>query len=186
VRPSPQSRQPRESRAPEILNEGPRPLAEAEATTRALVHGGGGPSVVNTAAMELVMDDQLVRLARREWRKRRRRRAWSVFIPAQATTSEVGGRESWRRPELHWRDRGERRVTREVGARVGIDSSPPNPVCRGRIQRPARIPVEMALIHAIGAILLSRCARTGKIEGLMRGTRYTASPCPHVAREPGA
>lgn len=77
-------------------------------------------------------------------------------------------------------------MTREVGARVGIDSSPPNPVCRGRIQRPARIPVEMALIHAIGAILLSRCARTGKIEGLMRGTRYTASPCPHVAREPGA
>jgi hypothetical protein len=34
----------------------PRLLAEAEATARALVHGGGGPSVINAATMELVMD----------------------------------------------------------------------------------------------------------------------------------
>jgi hypothetical protein len=47
----------------------PRLLAEAEATARALVHGGGGPSVINAATMELVMDGQLVRPARREWRK---------------------------------------------------------------------------------------------------------------------
>jgi hypothetical protein len=57
----------------------------------ALVHGGGGPSVINAATMDLVMDGQLVRLARREWRKRRRMRARSVFIPAQATTGEVAG-----------------------------------------------------------------------------------------------
>jgi hypothetical protein len=69
---------------------------------------------------------------------------------------------------------------------MGIDTSPPNPVRRGRIQRPAQIPAEMTLIRAIGAILLSRCTRTGKNDGLTRGTRYTASPRPHVAREPGA
>jgi hypothetical protein len=38
---------------------------------------------------------------------------------------------------------------------MGIDTSPPNPVRLGRIQRPARIPAEMTLIRAIGAILLS-------------------------------
>jgi hypothetical protein len=76
----------------------PRLLAEAEATARTLVHDGGGPSVINAATMELVMDGQLVRPAWREWQKRRRRRVQSVFISAQATTGEVAGRESWRRP----------------------------------------------------------------------------------------
>jgi hypothetical protein len=77
-------------------------------------------------------------------------------------------------------------VTREEVGRVGIDSSPPNLVHRGRIQRSARIPAEMAFIRSIGAILLSRCARKGKNEGLTRGTCYTASPRPHATREPGA
>jgi hypothetical protein len=77
-------------------------------------------------------------------------------------------------------------VAREVVGRVGIASSQPNPIRRGEIQRPARIPAEIALIRAIGVILLSRCARTGKNEGLTRGTLYTESPRPHAAREPGA
>jgi hypothetical protein len=55
--------------------------------------------------------------------------------------------------------------------RRGIDSGPPKSVHRGRVQRFAWISAEMALILAIGALLLSRCARTWKNEGLTRGTR---------------